>query len=117
MKGQAMIEKKPCRNEVKMKNIVLICAAGMSTSLLVKRMEKAAAETGYECKIAAYPAAEGPSVIPGADVVMLGPQVKYMLSKWKKQYPEKIIEAIDVRIYGMVDGAKALEQAQKAMGQ
>ena len=59
-----------------MKNIVLICAAGMSTSLLVKRMEKAAAETGYEC-----------------------------------------IEAIDVRIYGMVDGAKALEQAQKAMGQ
>ena len=75
-----------------MKNIVLICAAGMSTSLLVKRMEKAAAETGYECKIAAYPAAEGPSVIPGADVVMLGPQVKYMLSKWKKQYPEKIIE-------------------------
>ncbi len=100
-----------------MKNIVLICAAGMSTSLLVMRMEKAAAETGYECKIAAYPAAEGPSVIPGADVVMLGPQVKYMLSKWKKQYPEKIIEAIDVRIYGMVDGAKALEQAQKAMGQ
>ena len=56
-------------------------------------------------------------MIPGADVVMLGPQVKYMLSKWKKQYPEKIIEAIDVRIYGMVDGAKALEQAQKAMGQ
>lgn len=99
-----------------MKNIVLICAAGMSTSLLVKRMEKAAAETGYECKIAAYPAADASGVIPDADVVMLGPQVKYMLAKWKKEYPEKIIEAIDVRTYGMVDGAKALEQAKKAMG-
>lgn len=99
-----------------MKNIVLICAAGMSTSLLVKRMEKAAAETGYECKIAAYPAADASSVIPDADVVMMGPQVKYMLAKWKKEYPEKIIEAIDVRTYGMVDGAKALEQAKKAMG-
>lgn len=100
----------------KMKNIVLICAAGMSTSLLVKRMEKAAEETGYECKIAAYPAADASNVIPGADIVMLGPQVKYMLAKWKKEYPEKIIEAIDVRTYGMVDGAKALEQAKKAMG-
>lgn len=99
-----------------MKNIVLICAAGMSTSLLVKRMEKAAAESGYECKIAAYPVAEASNVIPGADVVMLGPQVKYMLAKWKKEYPEKIIEAIDMRVYGMVDGAKTLEQAQKAMG-
>lgn len=99
----------------KMKNIVLICAAGMSTSLLVKRMEKAAEETGYECKIAAYPAADASNVIPGADIVMLGPQVKYMLAKWKKEYPEKIIEAIDVRTYGMVDGAKALEQAKKAM--
>ncbi|NBI90616.1 PTS sugar transporter subunit IIB [Lachnospiraceae bacterium] len=99
-----------------MKNIVLICAAGMSTSLLVKRMEKAAEETGYKCKIAAYPAADASNVIPGADIVMLGPQVKYMLAKWKKEYPEKIIEAIDVRTYGMVDGAKALEQAKKAMG-
>lgn len=99
----------------KMKNIVLICAAGMSTSLLVKRMEKAAEETGYECKIAAYPAADASNVIPGADIVMLGPQVKYMLAKWKKEYPEKIIESIDVRTYGMVDGAKALEQAKKAM--
>ncbi|MDE7015328.1 MAG: PTS sugar transporter subunit IIB, partial [Kineothrix sp.] len=83
-----------------MKNIVLICAAGMSTSLLVKRMEKAAEETGYECKIAAYPAADASNVIPGADIVMLGPQVKYMLAKWKYDYPEKIIEAIDVRTYG-----------------
>ena len=99
-----------------MKNIVLICAAGMSTSLLVKRMEKAAEEKGYECKIAAYPVAEAPGVIPDADVVMLGPQVKYMLAKWKKEYPDKLIEAIDMRIYGMVDGAKALEQAEKIMG-
>lgn len=37
-----------------MKNIVLFCAAGMSTSLLVTKMQNAAAEMGYDCTIAAY---------------------------------------------------------------
>ena len=34
-----------------MVKIMLACSAGMSTSLLVTRMEKAAAERGLECKI------------------------------------------------------------------
>ena len=38
--------------------IMLACAAGMSTSLLVTKMEKAAAEAGTEAKIWAVPEAE-----------------------------------------------------------
>ena len=37
-----------------MRKIVLLCAAGMSTSLLVNKMKKAAEEENYECSIAAY---------------------------------------------------------------
>lgn len=98
-----------------MKNIVLICVAGMSTSLLVSHMRDAAKADNYECEINAYPIADAPSVIPIADIVLLGPQVKYMSNKLKKEYPEKIIEAIDMRVYGMIDGKGALAQARRCM--
>ena len=41
-----------------MRKIVLVCAAGMSTSMLVKKMQEAAAADNYETDIAAYPIGE-----------------------------------------------------------
>ena len=41
-----------------MKNIVLCCAAGMSTSMLVQRMKEAAQKKGIEVSIKAVPVAE-----------------------------------------------------------
>ena len=38
-----------------MKTILLVCSAGMSTSLLVTKMEAAAKEQGVEAKIFALP--------------------------------------------------------------
>jgi PTS system cellobiose-specific IIB component len=99
-----------------MKKIVLLCVAGMSTSLLVTKMQKAAKKADFPCEIAAYGVSELSNVIPSADVVLLGPQVRYMLSKLKKEYPDKKIEAIDIQTYGMVDGEKALKQAREIMG-
>ena len=87
----------------------------MSTSLLVSHMRDAAKADNYECDINAYPIANAPAVIPEADIILLGPQVKYMLNKLKKEYPDKIIEAIDMRIYGMIDGKGALAQARRTM--
>ena len=43
--------------------IRLFCAAGMSTSLLVKKMEGAAKEKGKDADIAAYPFTEMGSVL------------------------------------------------------
>ena len=37
-----------------MKKIVLLCSQGASTSILVKAMEKAAAQMEYACDIHAY---------------------------------------------------------------
>lgn len=99
-----------------MRNIVLICAAGMSTSLLVSKMQKAAEAAGYAYTIRAYGMAEAPKVIPDADITLLGPQVRYALNKLKGEYPDKKIDAIDMRLYGMVDGAGVLKQAQKLLG-
>ena len=47
-----------------MKKIILLCAAGMSTSMLVKKMQEAAASESFECEIAAYPTAEAKDLAP-----------------------------------------------------
>ena len=48
-----------------MKNIVLFCAAGMSTSLLVNKMKEAAEEQGLDYQIAAYPLSEADTLKAG----------------------------------------------------
>ena len=41
-----------------MRKIILLCSAGMSTSMLVKKMQEAAKAESYDCEIAAYPMSE-----------------------------------------------------------
>lgn len=64
-----------------MKNIVLCCAAGMSTSMLVQKMKDAAQKKGVDVTIKAVPVAEFEENIATADIVLLGPQVKYEQAK------------------------------------
>lgn len=98
-----------------MKNIVLLCAAGMSTSLLVTKMRTVASNEGFECEINAYSVAEAEKVGQFADVILLGPQVRFELERVKKVV-NCPVEAIEMRSYGMMDGVKVLQQAKTAMG-
>ena len=61
-----------------MKKILLVCAAGMSTSMLVKRMIDHANAISLEVNISALAIAEAKGKIKNneVDVVLLGPQVK-----------------------------------------
>lgn len=87
-----------------MRNIVLICSAGMSTSMLVTKMSAYAMEIGYECNINAYGLADAPNVIPSADIVLLGPQIRFNQKKLAERYPDKPVECIEMRMYGTMDG-------------
>ena len=51
----------------------------MSTSLLVQKIEKAAADENYECTVEAVPFKINEPKIEEADVVLLGPQVRFNL--------------------------------------
>lgn len=94
-------------------NILLCCAAGMSTSLLVSKMEKAAKEKGIEAKIWAVSADSVKDHIDEANILLLGPQVKYLLGQMKKLGEQKGIpvDAINMIDYGMMNGEKVLEFA------
>ncbi|MCD7806350.1 MAG: PTS sugar transporter subunit IIB [Lachnospiraceae bacterium] len=99
-----------------MKNIVLFCAAGMSTSLLVTKMRDAAKAEGFECNINAYSLGEMNIYGPDADVILLGPQVRYNQKKVADAFPDKPVAVIDMALYGMMKGKEVLDNAKKLMG-
>lgn len=95
------------------KKITLFCSAGMSTSLLVNKMREEAKKNGKDYEINAYSLNEVPQYGPEADVVLLGPQVRFAVAKVKSQLPGKPVDVIDMRSYGMMDGKAALALAEK----
>ncbi|UTY39636.1 PTS sugar transporter subunit IIB [Allocoprobacillus halotolerans] len=97
-------------------SILLVCAAGMSTSLLVTRMEDAAKKRQIDVKIEAHPVGDIEKYGNQADVILLGPQVRYQLAAVKKQYVSKPVEVINMQDYGMMNGEKVLEHALKIAG-
>lgn len=100
---------------MKNQTIMLVCAAGMSTSMMVSKMKKAATEKGINAEVFAVSASEANSNLSSKeiDVVLLGPQVRFM----KAQFEEKLagkgipVDVIDMQDYGMMNGEKVFERA------
>lgn len=92
-------------------NILLICSAGMSTNMLMKRMKEAAASKHLNVKIWAVGEALVQDHIPNADIILLGPQVRYLLHKVEDLARGKPVMEIDMASYGNLNGAKVLQDA------
>ena len=100
-----------------MKKILLVCAAGMSTSLLVNKMVAAAREKGVEINIDALPVSECSSIIDTVDIVLLGPQVRFQKPQVDALVNGRIpVEVIDMRLYGTMNGKAILEGVLKTLG-
>ncbi|KRN60607.1 hypothetical protein IV83_GL001443 [Pediococcus inopinatus] len=99
------------------KTIMLVCAAGMSTSLLVSKMQKAAEKEGVDAEIFATAASDANNKLEEKhpDILMLGPQVRYMESNFKSKL-DIPVEVINMQDYGMMNGEKVLAEAFKTIG-
>jgi PTS system cellobiose-specific IIB component len=96
-------------------NILLCCCAGMSTSLLVSKMKKRALEQNLQYRIWAIPIEAVYREIDQADVLLLGPHVRYMYNEFnelgrKKGIPVAIIDTVH---YGTFNGADVLRDAEQ----
>lgn len=98
-----------------MRNIVLLCAAGMSTSALVRKMQDAAKADGYDCEISAHSVSEAKNY-SGADMILLGPQVRYRLAEVQRLLPDNKVEVIDMKDYGMMNGKGVLAHVRTVLG-
>lgn len=99
-----------------MRKILLVCSAGMSTSMLVKKMMEAGVKERYEVLVEAHSISEARSIGNAWDIILLGPQVKFQLSEMKKSFPLLPVEAMDMRSYGRMDAEAILNQAKKLLG-
>ncbi|MFB5744686.1 PTS sugar transporter subunit IIB [Cedecea sp. S5-13] len=96
-----------------MKKIFLCCAAGMSTSMLVERMKQSAHSRDVAVEITAVPVSDFDQIIDEADVILLGPQVKFQLQNLSAAAaPHGVpVAAIDMMHYGSMQGDKVLDHA------
>ena len=95
-----------------MTKVMFVCSAGMSTSLLVEKVKKAADEKGFEIDVYALGEAEAKKDLSQADILLLGPQVRYLEKSFKKAMGESKTKlgVVDMIAYGRMDGEKVLEQ-------
>jgi len=100
--------------------VILVCASGMSSSLLEDKIHKAAAASGRQIELKAIDATtmslwdyEKDTM----DVILVAPQVRFKKRGIIKQAEPYgvIVQDIDTIAYGMVDGEKICEQVLKAI--
>ena len=102
------------------KTIMLACAAGMSTSMLVSKMQDAAKAEGKDYEIFAKSTSDIDAELASdhkPDVLLLGPQVGYLKNDVKKKTDEAGIpmDVINMMDYGMMKGDKVLAAAEAMM--
>ncbi len=95
-----------------MYNIVLVCEHGASTGMLTAAMKKAAETMGVDATINAYPYTKLDELIDGADIILLGPQVRFKKKGFEEKYADKGVEflVVDTVAYGTMNGEKVLKQ-------
>lgn len=94
-----------------MKRILIVCAAGMSTSLLVNKMMSAANDKNIDIEIFALPISKCANVGNTVDAVLLGPQVKFLKGQVDKIIKGRVpVVVIDMKDYSMMDGKVVLDK-------
>ncbi|MDH6367008.1 MULTISPECIES: PTS sugar transporter subunit IIB [unclassified Breznakia] len=95
-----------------MKKIMLVCNAGMSTNMLAKKMRDA---SNGEFEVIAQGEAEYLDYLEGVDLILVGPQIRYLIPDIQKQV-DIPVEGINPMKYGVLDGKGVLEDAKKIIG-
>lgn len=94
-----------------MYKILLVCSAGMSTSMLVEKMELAASKLDEKIEIKAKSIAEAQQTYDRHwDIVMLGPQISY-IKKTIEDITGKLVVVIPRIYYAMAKGPETLKFA------
>lgn len=92
-----------------MEKILLICSAGMSTSLLEKAVADYITKEDLPYSVKALSAQEAKPRIKEFDILLLGPQVRYMLPEFTKLANGKKIAVIPPNIYATARGQALID--------
>jgi len=96
-------------------NVIMLCNLGMSTGILVKKLEEEAKNRGMEMTVQAYPMVELNDHLEEADAILLGPQIRFALDDIKKQAGNIPVMAIAPQDFGMMNAVKVMDQLLELM--
>lgn len=96
--------------------ILLVCAGGMSTGILMNKMKEYWKEQGQELEIMATGLAEYQDVYKDYEIIMLGPQISYRLDEVKENtgLPCEAIPSFD---YAVANCSQIMKLANKLLEQ
>lgn len=95
--------------------ILLVCSGGMSTSVLMKKMEKYAADNGIELSVDACGTGNYEDEAGDYNVILLGPQIAYR----KAQIAGSVsipVAAIAPQDYAFGNVANILKEVDEILG-
>ncbi|MBY6278077.1 PTS sugar transporter subunit IIB [Symbiobacterium thermophilum] len=97
--------------------ILLICAGGMSTSILMKKLQKYADDNGLGLeKIVARGMNDFEEVYQEFDVILLGPQISYRKEEIQKRVGGKPLAVIAPQDYALGNAEKIFAQINALLG-
>lgn len=95
-----------------MKSILLICNEGMSTGFLCNKMNEVALQEGINVKAWAIPESALEGRYKEADVIMVGPQIRYLLDSIHQRVNGTLpVAAINPVDFGRINAKAVLEHA------
>ncbi|MBM6756251.1 PTS sugar transporter subunit IIB [Collinsella tanakaei] len=96
--------------------VLLVCAAGMSTSMLMKKMEAYAKDNGIDLEIAARSFSELKNPADdGYDCILIGPQISYQKDKVVAKAQGLPVDVIPMKDYGRQNCPAIFEQIDKIL--
>jgi len=100
--------------------VVLVCAAGMSSSLLEEKIRQAAAAAGKDMELKAVDSTRISMwnyEQDKMDIILVAPQVRFKKRGILQQSEPYgvIVQDIDTVAYGMIDGEKIFKQVMDAL--
>lgn len=95
-----------------MKNILLICNEGMSTGYLCNKMNEVAQAQGILVRARAVPESALEGHYKEVDVIMVGPQIKYLLGSIRQRVGNSVpVDAINPVDFGRTNAKAVLDHA------
>lgn len=93
--------------------IMLVCAGGMSTGILMKKMEKWGVDNGVDLSVKAYGVGEYERHIGEYDCILLGPQISYKAKEITSKVDGKPLDIIQSMDYALGNVENIMKQVHK----
>lgn len=90
--------------------ILLVCNAGMSSSILIDKIKQAAEERNVDITISASSTKGLDDEVGSWDICLIGPQISYAAERIRTKLQIPVLP-IEPRIYALADGNQALDMA------